>query len=328
MVGTDKVRWGVLGTAQIAMDCVLPGMKEAPNCEIVAVAGRNEEKLRSFTRQFAIPKTYTSYEALLRDPDIQAVYIPLPNSLHYEWTIRALEAKKNVLCEKPLAPDAVSARRMFDAAKENGVLLMEAFAYLHSPYMSSLRMLIKNGEIGNIEYIQSEFLTCGYGPENIRMQKDALGGALYDLGCYNTSQILWLLGKDPVDVEARAFRSESGVDILTNALLKFEGDVWGSICCGFVLGRDTKNRIDAFEVRGATGFIRSNVPFNHDDRLEYLLMRGDKASTVHVYARQNYALEVEQFGRCILFGEEPLVSPGFSIRNAAVIDRIREAIDS
>lgn len=324
--GTDKVKWGVLGTAQIARNMVIPGMMNTPNCDLVAIAGRSEQKVQSFADEFDIPRTYTSYEQLLDDPDIQAVYIPLPNDLHEEWTIRSLKAKKNVLCEKPLAADAESARRMFDAAAANGVLLMEGFAYLHSPYMSSLRMLIKNGEIGKITYVQSEFMTRGYDETNIRMQKDHLGGALYDLGCYNTSQLLWLLNRDPRELKGRAIFDRSGVDILTQALLEFDDESYGAIRCGFVLGRSEQSRLDAFEIRGTKGFIRSNVPFNESDALEFLLVRGDKASTVRVFAQQNYSLEVEQFGRCILFGEEPLVSAEFSIRNAALLDRVRDAI--
>lgn len=326
MYGTDKVQWGVLGTARIARGMVIPGMKAAPNCELIGIAGRSREKTQVFAEEFDIPKAFDSYEAMLEDPDIQAVYIPLPNDMHVEWSIRALEAKKNVLCEKPLAPDAASVRRMFDAAKANGVLLMEGFAYLHSPYMSSLRMLLRNGEIGQIRYVQSEFMTRSYDSSDIRMQKSRLGGALYDLGCYNTSQLLWLLDRDAADIQAHAFFSEDGVDILTNALLKYDDEFYGAIQCGFVLGDKEGERLDAFEIRGTTGFIRSNVPFNESDVLEYLLVRGDKASTVRVFAQQNYALEIEQFGRCILFGEEPLVSADFSIRNAQFMDRIRAAI--
>lgn len=326
MYGIDTVKWGVLGTAKIARDFVIPGMQEAPNAQLQAVAGRSADKVTAFAQEFDVAQTFDSYEALLEDPEIQAVYIPLPNDMHEEWTIRALEAKKNVLCEKPLAPNADAARHMFETAKANGVLLMEAFAYLHSPYMSSLRMLIKNGEIGDVRYVQSEFMTRSYDASNIRMQPERLGGALYDLGCYNTSQILWLLNRDPVDLTAQALFNEQGVDVLTNSLLRFDDDFYGAIRCGFVLGHGGAERLDAFEIRGTDGFIRSYVPFNESDVLEFQLVRGQKASTVRVFAQQNYALELEQFGRCILFGEEPLISAEFSIRNAALLDRIRHTI--
>ena len=134
-----KIKWGVLGTAGIAQSQTIPGMLEAENCELYAVAGRSLEKAEAFKAEFGFEKAYGSYQEMLDDPQVEAVYIPLPNELHMEWTIKTLEAKKHVRCEKPLAPNANDVQKMFDAAKANGVLLMEAFAYLHSPYVSALK---------------------------------------------------------------------------------------------------------------------------------------------------------------------------------------------
>ena len=134
-----KVRWGVLGTAGIARSQTIPGMQMADNCELHAIAGRNPEKAREFKTVFGFEKAYGCYEDLLADPDIEAVYIPLPNHLHCEWTIRALQAGKHVLCEKPLAVSEAEATRMFEAAEKSGVFLMEAFAYLHSPIWAAIR---------------------------------------------------------------------------------------------------------------------------------------------------------------------------------------------
>lgn len=324
---TNKVTWGVLGTAEIARTHVIPGMQWAPNCELLGIAGRNPQKVKDFAEMFSIPRIYPDMDALLEDPDIQAVYIPLPNDMHFEWTMRALRANKNVLIEKPIAINAEQARIMFRTAEEHEVLLMEGFAYLHSPYMSSLRMLIRNGEIGEVEYIQSSFIMPeGYPNEN-RMSKERYGGALYTLGCYNTSQVLWLLNRDPVQVTGRGLYNDDGIDILTNSLLDFGDGLYAALRCGLILGKPgSKSRIDAFDVCGSKGYIRSYVPFNESDELEYMLFRNEKASTVRVYAQQNYALEVEQFGRCILFGEQPLITPDFSIRNMELMDRIRDAI--
>ena len=133
-----KVKWGVLGTAGIAMGCTIPGMQQADNCELYAIAGRNPEKVKAFQEKFGFEKTYTEYEALLADENVVAVYIPLPNQLHYEWVMKAIEAGKHVLCEKPLAPTAEQAEELFSAAREKGVFLMEAFAYLHTPYITAL----------------------------------------------------------------------------------------------------------------------------------------------------------------------------------------------
>ena len=177
-----KVKWGVLGTAMICERDTIPGMLEAENCELYAIAGRSKEKAERFKETYGFQKVYTSYEELLEDGEIEAVYIPLPNTMHYEWTIKALQHKKHVLCEKPMAPTAAQAQEMIDTAKENGVFLMEAFAYQHSPYIAAVREEIEKGVIGDILYMESAFITSDYDLSNIRMRKETLGGATYDLG--------------------------------------------------------------------------------------------------------------------------------------------------
>ena len=141
-----KIKWGVLGTAGIARGCTIPGMQQAENCEMYAIAGRSIEKAEAFRAEFGFQKAYGSYEALLNDPEVEAVYIPLPNELHCEWAVKALNAKKHVLCEKPLAPTLEEIERMIAAANENGVLLMEAFAYLHSPIVSAVKAELDSGD--------------------------------------------------------------------------------------------------------------------------------------------------------------------------------------
>ena len=152
----EKIKWGLLGTAKVARRCTMPGMLQAEDCELSAVAGRSLEKAEAFQREYGFRKAYGSYEELLADPEIQAVYIPLPNNLHPEWSIKALQAKKHVLCEKPLAPTAAQAEAMIRAAEENGVYLMEAFAYLHSPLIRAIREEIDSGAIGKLNYIESD----------------------------------------------------------------------------------------------------------------------------------------------------------------------------
>ena len=151
----DKVKWGVLGTANIAKGQTIPGMQRAGNCELYAIAGRSMEKASQFKDEFGFKKAYGSYEELLQDPDVQAVYIPLPNNLHLKWVKEALESGKHVLCEKPLGLDPDEVKDMFDTAKKNGVNLMEAFAYLHSPYVASLKKDVDDKVIGDVDYIIS-----------------------------------------------------------------------------------------------------------------------------------------------------------------------------
>ena len=230
-----KIKWGVLGTAGIARKQTIPGMKEASNCELYAIAGRNLEKAEEFQKQFGFEKAYGSYEELLADKEVEAVYIPLPNTLHYEWTVKALEAGKHVLCEKPLAPTEEIARQMIETANKNGVFLMEAFAYLHSPFTKAIKQEIENKTIGEIVYMESAFLTSSYDLSNIRMRKDTLGGALYDLGCYNTSQILWMLEEEPERIQAVSDFSEQGIDMYTTAFFNFKSGKRAVMNCGMNL---------------------------------------------------------------------------------------------
>ena len=178
-----KVKWGVLGTAGIAKGCTIPGMVEAENCELYAIAGRSPEKVKAYQDEFGFEKAYGSYEELLADPQVEAVYIPLPNTLHCEGTRKAIDAGKHVLCEKPLAPSAEKAAELIAAANEKGVFLMEAFAYLHSPLTKAVKAELYSGSIGEILYMESAFITSDYDMPNIRMRTDTLGGCTYDLGC-------------------------------------------------------------------------------------------------------------------------------------------------
>jgi len=319
-----KIRWAVLGTAGIARTQTIPGMLEAENCELYAVAGRSMEKAEAFRKDFGFAKAYDSYEALLDDPQVEAVYIPLPNELHMEWTIRALEAKKHVICEKPIAPNAQQAQRMFDAAKENGVVLMEAFAYLHSPFVSAVKQEIEQGTIGDVVYLESAFVTSTYDESNIRMRRETFGGAMYDLGCYNTSFALWMMGKEPKEVQATALYSPLGVDDYSSALLTFDGGARAALECGMVLPKGADARIDRVRIHGTKGYITSATQFNQPGEVSYTVCVNGETQVKKLHAPQNYRLEVEQLGRCILDGETPHVSCEFTLMNARTLDRILE----
>lgn len=324
-----KIKWGVLGTAGIAKGQTIPGMKEADNCELYAIAGRNLEKAKVFQQEFGFAKAYGSYEELLQDPDVEAIYIPLPNTLHYEWTIKALEAKKHVLCEKPLAPSEEVAKQMIEAAKNNGVLLMEAFAYLHSPFTKAIKQELDHKIIGDVVYMESTFMTSDYDISNIRMRRDTLGGCLYDLGCYNTTQILWMLEEEPERICAMADFSEEGIDVYTTAFMNFNSGIKASLKCGMLLATERDgwfDRIDHFRIHGTKGSIRSEVQFNQCGELAYVVTVEGKEEVKVIQTPQNYRLEVEQFGRCILEGEDLHVSHEFTLKNARLMDRILEKI--
>ena len=323
-----KVKWGMIGTAAIAKRDTIAGMKQAENCCLYAVAGRTPEKVDAYVKDYGFEKGYYSYDELLDDPEVEAVYIPLPNNLHYEWVLKAVAKKKHVLCEKPMGLNAAQAEEMVKAANENGVLLMEAFAYLHSPYITAVKNEIEAGTIGKITYIEAAFLTRGYegkGLSNIRVRRDTYGGALYDLGCYCTSLAQWMIGEEPVEVGAVAEFTDQHIDIHTNAILKYPENVRVSISCGMCL-RVESNRIGRFTICGSKGMISSDVIYNAEGELEYTLMTDDGTEVKTVSTPNNYALEIAQFGRCITDGETPFVSNEFTIENAKVVEKIHTAI--
>lgn len=317
----EKVKWGVLGTANIAKGCTIPGMQQVDNCELYAIAGRDINKALKFKDDFGFQKAYGSYEELIEDSEVQAIYIPLPNGLHLKWVKEALQHKKHVICEKPLALNASAARDMFETAKANGVILMEAYAYLHSPYIKCLKADIDSGLIGEIDYIESEFLTQGYS-EDIRLYKDQGGGAMYDLGCYCTTMILSLIDSTPTSVIANARYTELGVDELTNAIIKFKNGVNATFTVGMILGKDTGSRFDKLYIHGSKGAIRSDVEFNQSGELSYKIYLDKEIIERKISVPQNYPLEIAQLNSCILNGETQHITPDFSIKNAELMDEV------
>ncbi len=321
-----SVKWGVLGTANIARNCTIPGMKLAENCELYAIAGRSEEKVEKYKAEFGFEKGYVGYDRLLEDPDVQAVYIPLPNHLHKEWVIKALKAGKNVLCEKPLALNAEDAREMFAVAGENNVILMEAYAYLHSPYVAALKEDIAGGVIGDVLFVDSAFYTQYYS-DDIRMYKEMGGGAVYDLGCYCSTLILSLVDSEVDSVMAQAEFNEYGADVLASALLKFRNGVRAAFNVGMNLGVESNARKDRLYVHGTKGVIDSPVEFNQAGELSYTITAGGNTTVRTVSAPQNYSLEVAQLGRCIESGEKPFITEEFTVKNAELLDRVLESMN-
>lgn len=323
----DKIKWGVLGTASIAQNIVIPAMLEAKNCELWAIGGRSQEKADQFKDEFGFEKAYGSYEDLLADPDVEAVYICLPNDMHKEWVIKAAEAKKNILCEKPLAPSLEDAKAMFEAAEKNGVILTEAFAYLYSPYMTTLREEVVTGVVGELLFIDSEFITSDYNEDNIRMQKERLGGGMYDLGCYTISQILYLTGAVPTSIHACGELNKDGVDVLAAVVMNL-GEKCHALCAvGMVLATEEDNRIDRLEIHGTQGFLRSRTQFNQEGQLNFLVHTDEGQKAVTVNAPNNYVAEITEVGQCILDKTEPRVTKELSLHVAEVLDVVLKDIE-
>ena len=323
-----KIKWGVLGTAYIFERDTAEGMRQAENCELYAIAGRSMEKALHFKEKYGFQVAYGSYEELLKDPNVEAIYNPLPNTMHHEWTIKALKAGKHVLCEKPLAPTEQEAKEMFAAAKEAGVYLMEAFAYQHSPYIAALEQELRSGVIGEPKYMEAALITSDYVPENIRMRRDTLGGCTYDLGVYCSSLILRLLGKEPVRVQGISSFSPEGIDLFTSVLMDFEGGMKATFDCGMVLATEKNSFLNRFQIHGTLGSIESvEFGFNSPGELSYRLKTFDGRDEIKVVSvPHNYRLEVEQLGHCIAGEAQPLVTEAFSLANARTVDRILTAI--
>ena len=321
----QKVKWGILGTANIARWATIPGMKLSEYCEMYAIAGRSLEKAESFKKEYGFEKAYGSYEELLNDENVQAVYVPLPNNIHIKWVKAALEKKKHVLCEKPLAMNAKEAREMYVTAEANGVNLMEAYAYLHSPYVASLKKDIESGIIGEVNYIDTAFITQGY-KEDFRLHKEFGGGAMYDLGCYCTTMILSLINSDPEFVKATAEFTDLGVDFATAGLIRFKNGARASFNVGMILGDNSNSRFDRLYIHGTKGSIRSEVEYNQAGNLSYRIFTADGTVERKIDVPQNYSLELDQLSRCVLFGEKPIITSEFSIKNAELIDSVLKDI--
>jgi xylose dehydrogenase (NAD/NADP) len=251
----EKLRWGVISTANIGRS-VNPAIQAACNGELVGVASREEAKAREYAQQRGIPRHYGSYEALLEDEDIDAVYIPLPNSLHLEWTIKAAEKGKHILCEKPLALDEAECREMEAAAQANHVRLMEAFMYRFHPQTEKVVEMVRSGALGELRLIHSAFTFRLTRPVNIRWDPDLGGGALMDVGCYCVNVSRTVAGMEPVEVWATAGWTDSGVDGQLAGTLRFETGALAQFDCAL-----TMERREVYEVAGTDGYLSIPAAF-------------------------------------------------------------------
>ena len=231
---TRPFRIGVLGAANIAR-AFIAGCAPSQRVRVTAVASRDGAKARAFAQENGVPRTHDTYEALLADPDIDAVYVPLPNGLHARWSIRAAEAGKHVLCEKPLATGADEVRAMFAAAARCGVTLREAYPYLAQPYMTTLRDWIAGGAIGRLKFMRAHFSFRLDRPGDIRLDPAIGGGAIYDLGCYVISLARIVAGAPPARVRAHSVVSERGVDLTTLATLEQADGALIDVTCSFAM---------------------------------------------------------------------------------------------
>ena len=292
------MRLGLISTADINRK-VIPGAHASEKVDLVAVASRDQSRAEAYAKQWGIERAYGSYEALLEDPDVDAVYISLPNTMHREWSIRALEAGKHVICEKPFSRRAEDVEAAFDAAERAGRHLTEAFMYRHNPQTRKLVELVRDGAVGELRVVRSAFSYSLYDTSNIRLRTDVEGGSLMDVGCYCVSGSRLLAG-EPESVLGQAYIGPSGTDWMFTGAMRFAADVHALFDCGTCMPER-----DELEAVGTEGSLFLDDPW-HCNAPVIELRRDDGVERIEVDAVDSYRLELENLSDAIN-GEAPLL---------------------
>jgi len=321
----EFVRWGILSTAKIAQEELLPAFEEATNAEVVAIASSNP-KVKDIASKFEIPKVYESYDELLEDPGIDAVYIPLPNALHSYWVKRAAEKGKHVLCEKPAALTASEAEEMVEVCKKNGVIFMEAFMYQFHPQHQRIREIIASGEIGELKIIRvSLSFYLEDRKKNIRVDPKLGGGSLYDLGCYCIHTIRNVLRTEPIRVFVSTQKDPEGkVDMSVVGVMELANGMTAL----FDASMD-RIRQDQYEIVGTKGSVkttRAYVPHMFNGEACIVIHTEDGYSREEKVIGHQYVLQVEHFSQCVLEGRTPDYTPENTVQNMKVLDACFESI--
>jgi predicted dehydrogenase len=316
----NRVRWGILSTARIGTDKVIPAMQAGQHCDIVAIASREVDKARAAAQRLGIPRAYGSYEELLADPEVDAVYNPLPNHLHVPWSIKALEAGKHMLCEKPIALTSEEAHMLLDASRKYPHLkVMEAFMYRFHPQWQKARQLVVEGEIGELQTIQTFFAYYNADPSDIRNQADIGGGGLMDIGCYCISLSRFIYDAEPKRLCGRVeYDPQLHVDRLASALMEFERGT-STFTCATQLA--PYQRVNIF---GDGGRVEIEIPFNAptDRPCRMWHQRGDQVKEIVLPVANQYTIQGDLFSQAVLSGT-PVPTPlEDAVNNMKVIEAV------
>lgn len=316
----QKIRWGIISTANIGLKRVIPAIHASHNGEVAAVASRSLAKAQAFAAQAGIPRAYGSYDELLADPQIDAIYNPLPNSEHAAWSLRCAEAGKPMLCEKPLARDAAEAQAMVDAFAARGLLFAEAFMYRFHPQTQQVLRMVEAGAVGQVTAVQATFCFPVANEDDIRLSQPLAGGALMDVGCYCVNVIRLLAHAEPDRVSAAAtFGSRSRVDEALAGVLGFESGVVAHFDCGL-----RAFRTHTYEVRGTRGRIQVPEAFVMEAGAATVIRhwQGTSCDEIAVGPANHYQLMVEDFAAALLNGHAPRYAPQDAVANMRVLDRL------
>ena len=321
----ESVRWGIVGCARIAVTKVVPAMQRAQWCDVVAIASRDAERARQTAATLGIPRHHGSYEDLLADPEVEAVYIPLPNHLHAPWTLAAAEAGKHVLCEKPLAMNVAEAERMATACSQAGVLLMEAFMYRLHPSWVKVRELVAGGVIGELRAVQTFFSYRNLDPANIRNVAEYGGGALMDIGCYAVNVARMLFGGEPTAVTGLVHRDPAfGTDVLTSAMMDFDGRQATFTCSTQTVDEQRVHLV------GTEGRLLVEIPFNIPPDRPTRIVRfwggnppvAPNRAEFEIPAADQYGVQGDAFSQAVRLGTPVPTPPDDALGNLAVMERI------
>ncbi len=311
---TDRpLGWGLLGTARINRD-LIPAIRAASRSRLVGVASRTADRCAAYAAEWQIDAAYPSYEAMLADPAIDVVYVPLPNHLHVEWTLRAIAAGKHVLCEKPLALRPQDVDRVAAAAQERARVVTEAFMYRHHPLTSHVVRLVVDGAIGTLRAVRATFTFPLSRAGDVRLVPEWGGGSAWDVVCYPVSYARLLAAEEPVAVTAQARIGETGIDLGLAGTMQFPGGVLATVDCGF----DTHFRTYV-EAAGTDGILAIDTPFKPGEHAALRLTRGDETTLIDVPGAPLYLGEVEDVERAVLDGAIPAMSLPDSRGNAAAL---------
>ncbi len=324
---SKKIRWGILSTANIGTQKVIPAIQKASNCEVTVIASRNTETAQAAANTLGIDRAYGSYETLLQDPEIDAIYNPLPNHLHVSWTIKAMQAGKHVLCEKPIGLNVQDAELLAAEIKKHPELkVMEAFMYRFHPQWQRVKSLTDSGAIGEVKTVQSHFSYFNDDPENIRNMADIGGGALMDIGCYCISFPRFIFGQEPERVMGIIDRDpEMKTDRITSGILDFSKGITSVFTCSTQM-----MPFQRAQIVGTTGRIEIEIPVNvpPDQAAKVLLVTQDEIRELEIDAADQYQIQAEQFADSILNDTPVPVSFDDAINNMKVIDAIFASAES
>jgi len=314
-----KLHWGLLSTARINRALIAP-LRSSQRNHLLAVASRSLDKAQAYAKEWGIPKAFGSYEAMLKSDDIDVIYNSLPNHLHAEWTIKALQAGKHVLCEKPLALSIGEVDAMVEAANQAGLILAEAFMYRHHPQSVRVKELVEQGVVGEIVYIQGAFTFWLENRLDIRMNPEMGGGSLWDVGCYPVSYTRLLLGAEPKEVFGWARIGVSGVDEVFTGLMRFNSGPLAQFESGF----RSPYRV-RMEIVGSTGSLMISNPFKPGKDNTIVIDRGGKLEKVKMPGQELYLGEVEDIADAVLDGKPPRISLEDSRANVKVLAALLES---